>query len=248
MNVKPIGARPAGCMQRAGPARRRRAEKGGIYFFCVAIVGSALVRTRTAGSSTLRCVNHGDCQAGFFCALSVVDSYEGWLHEASFCRPCSQCRCNQDASTAKCPTDRFACLRRACMQGLGGLSWQVACLWHRAEFAVTCLWRRCPGAPSRMLRAFEGTFASVTSLGKYGGDLCVTFLTGPLQEAKSCCMFSTVWENKMQGLHAPRQNWVLAATNATLLRGHPAPLREPFFGCPLGAGGAGERQGQTVFV
>ena len=111
VNFTPIEeARPAGRVQRAGPARRRRAENGGMFFFCVAIVGSALVRTRTAGSAAQRCVVHGDCQDGFFCGVSLVDSYEGWLYQASFCRPCSQCECNHDSSTAKCPADRFACL------------------------------------------------------------------------------------------------------------------------------------------
>ena len=51
-----------------------------------------------------------------------------------------------------------------------------------AEFAGDVY--RCPGAPFRVLRKFEGTFASVTSFGKYGGDLCVTVLTGPLQHVK----------------------------------------------------------------
>jgi hypothetical protein len=111
LNLTPIEVdRPAGCVKRAGPARRRRAENGGMFFFCVAIVGSALVRTRTAGSAAQRCVVHGECQDGFFCGVSLVDSYEGWLYQASFCRPCSQCECNHDSSTAKCPADRFACL------------------------------------------------------------------------------------------------------------------------------------------
>ena len=103
-------ARPAGRVQRAGPARRRRAENGGTFFFCVGGVGSALVRTRTAGSAEQRCVVHGDCQDGFFCGVSLSDSYEGWLYQASFCRPCSQCGCHHESSTAKCPADRFACL------------------------------------------------------------------------------------------------------------------------------------------
>jgi hypothetical protein len=120
-NFTPIEeARPAGRVQRAGPARRRRAENGGTFFFCVAIVGSALVRTRTAGSAAQRCVVHGDCQDGFFCGVSLSDSYEGWLYQASFCRPCSQCECHHDSSTAKCPADRFACLLRPCIKRLKG--------------------------------------------------------------------------------------------------------------------------------
>ncbi len=96
-----------------------------------------------------------------------------------------------------------------------------------AEFAGDVY--RCPGAPFRVLRKFEGTFASVTSFGKYGGDLCVTVLTGPLQHVKHANVQCSR-EKQDAGLAHARSYRVLAATNAAALRGLPAPLREPFFG------------------
>lgn len=79
-------------------------------------------------------------------------------------------------------TGSFACLRRLQVSRKGtGLSSRATCLLHR-----------CPGAPFRMLREIQGTFASVTSFGKYGGDLCVTFLTGQSPCTKSIMLKCSV--------------------------------------------------------
>ena len=198
VNSTPIEeARPAGRVQRAGPARRRRAENGGMFFFCVAIVGSALVRTRTAGSAAQRCVVHGDCQDGFFCGVSLSDSYEGWLYQASFCRPCSQCECHHDASTAKCPADRFVCL----FAPLAGFAKR-----DRAEFAGNVSLAQVSRRAISHAQGNSGNLCFGDVLREvWRRPLChVSHRSVPLHEVNHAEMFSAVEKKKMQGLRAPR--------------------------------------------
>ena len=56
------------------------------------------------------CLEHANCAAGLFCKAEAPPEDEcktemGWSVACGTCRPCSECRCNDDAMDAKCPND-----------------------------------------------------------------------------------------------------------------------------------------------
>lgn len=97
-------------------APRRRVTSDGVRHgrrsevrMVIALISAGLVAMRIVAGD-VPCLNHADCKAGEFCGMSLADSYEGWNYHASICKPCSQCECHIDSSTAICPADRSTCL------------------------------------------------------------------------------------------------------------------------------------------
>ena len=77
-----------------------------VTVMCIVFMSAGLAAMRTAAGD-VACRDHADCKAGEFCGISTTDSHEGWTYQASFCKPCSQCECHIDSSTAVCPDDRL---------------------------------------------------------------------------------------------------------------------------------------------
>ena len=101
------------CITSSGDVKRGRAmsdsfryRRPSVTSMCIVFISAGLAAMRTVAGD-VPCMDHADCKAGEFCGISTTDSHEGWTYQASFCKPCSQCECHIDSSTAVCPGDRL---------------------------------------------------------------------------------------------------------------------------------------------
>ena len=95
--------------ERGYPARRMVTSgrtRGWALWLCIVLVHGQM-HQRAAGESSTPCVKQSDCRPGEFCGITVsADSFEGWLYTASYCFPCSECKCNGNSASGFCPADR----------------------------------------------------------------------------------------------------------------------------------------------
>eukprot|EP00960_Hanusia_phi_P063209 765399-Hanusia_phi.AAC.1 len=52
------------------------------------------------------CSTHSECGASQFCKWEFCKGGDNWFYVCGMCRPCSECKCNDNSFTGSCPPDK----------------------------------------------------------------------------------------------------------------------------------------------